>query len=76
MKRYLLNQLVWLDIAVNAITGGSPYMTISERAWQKREQPFWNYAVRCIDALFGVFGEKNHCQNAEEGNETQYEILK
>ena len=31
-------------------------------------------AVRFIDWLFGLFGQKDHCKNADEGNEAQYEV--
>jgi hypothetical protein len=68
IKRYLLNQLVWMDIAVNAIAGGSPYETVSERAWRHQ----WKFAIFVLDHIFG----QGHCENAEEGNEAQYEILK
>lgn len=74
IKRYLLNQLVAADISVNALIGGSPYETISERAWRHREHWAAAYAVRFIDWLFSMFGEKDHCQNADEGNEAQYEV--
>lgn len=72
IKRYLLNQLVWIDIAINTIAGGSPYMTISERVWNHQYKP----AIAIIDWIFRLFGEVNHCANAAEGNEAQYEVWK
>jgi len=75
-KRYLLNQLVAFDIVVNAIIGGSPYETLSERGWRHRDNRYAAIAVRLIDFTFGLFGEKNHCRNADEGNESQYEVWK
>lgn len=74
IKRYLFNWLVVLDLAVNTMLGGSPYETISERCWRHRGHWAADYAVWVIDGLFSLFGQKNHCQNADEGNEAQYEI--
>lgn len=71
MKRWLKNQLVALDISINALTGGSPYETLSERAWRRQ----WTATIRVIDAVFGLFGEKDHCKNSAEGDEAQYEVL-
>jgi hypothetical protein len=68
VKRYFLNQLVWLDIAVNTITGGSPYETISERAWRHQ----WKTAIKIIN---WIFQDPNHCRGATEGDEGQYEVL-
>jgi hypothetical protein len=70
VKRYLMNQLVWIDIAVNATFGGSPYMTISERAWNHQ----WLKTIAVIDWIFRLFGQADHCKNAAEGDESQYEI--
>lgn len=74
MKRYLFNWLVLLDLAVNTLLAGSPYETISERCWRHRENKWAARAVRFIDWLFGLFGQKDHCKNADEGNEAQYEV--
>jgi len=74
VKRYLFNQLVVLDLSVNALLGGSPYETISERCWRHREHWAAGYAVRLIDWMFGLFGQVDHCKNADEGNEADYEV--
>lgn len=68
VERYFKNQLVWLDIAVNTIFGGSPYETISERCWRHQWQP----AIWVLDKIFG----EGHCAASEEGDETQYEVIK
>lgn len=70
-QRYIKNQLVWLDIAVNATFGGSPYETISERAYRRK----CTWAVAAIDFVFNLLGEKDHCKNSAEGDEGQYEVL-
>ena len=72
MKRWLLNQLVALDLAVNAtLLFGSPYETVSERCYRRG----WKIPCKVIDTVFGLFGEVEHCKNSAEGNEAQYEIL-
>ena len=71
-KRYLLNQLVWIDIAINSIAGGSPYETISERVWRHQ----WLKLAFVIDTIFyHLSGEVEHCKNAGEGDEAQYEVI-
>ena len=66
MNRYLKNLLIGcLDIPLNVISGGSPYETLSERAWR------WKVAgkrkgtvmVAVIDGLFGA----GHCAGSAEG---------
>lgn len=74
VKRYLLNQLVSADIAVNALLGGSPYETISERVWRHREHWAAAASVKLIDVIFRLFGQVDHCKNADEGDESQYEV--
>lgn len=74
VKRYLLNQLVAADIAINALIGGSPYETISERCWRHREHWAAAASVKLIDWMFGLFGQVEHCKNAAEGDESQYEV--
>jgi hypothetical protein len=74
MKRYLLNQLVAADIAVNALLGGSPYETISERCYRHREHWAGALTVGFIDWLFRLFGQQDHCKNSDEGNEADYEV--
>lgn len=66
-KRYLKNQLVWIDIAVNTVLGGSPYETISERAWRHQ----WKHTIWLIDFVMG----KGHCAGSAEGDEAQYEVI-
>lgn len=74
MKRYLLNQLVALDIGINSLLGGSPYETISERVWRHREHWAAGLSVKLIDSIFKLFGQQDHCKNADEGNEAHYEV--
>jgi len=67
-KRYFINWLVWFDIGVNVLTGGSPYMTLSERAWAHQ----WRKTIAVLDWLFGA----GHCKYSTEGDESQYEVIK
>jgi hypothetical protein len=62
-QQYLLNYLVILDEAGNAITGGSPHETISSRAykaWQAGRH--WG----CILCRLLDWIEKDHCKIASE----------
>lgn len=74
MKRYLFNQIVAFDIAINALLGGSPYETISERCWRHRGNVYADMAIDLIDWIFSLFGQVDHCKNADEGNEADYEV--
>ena len=72
MKRYLLNWLVVFDIAVNVLFGGSCYETISERVWRHQ----WLGLAFVIDVVFHTLsGGVDHCRNAGEGDEAQYEVI-
>ena len=68
VKRYFLNQLVWMDIAVNTIAGGSPYETISERCWRHQ----WKLGIAILDGIFG----KGHCAGSPETDESEYEVIR
>ncbi|MEI6207284.1 MAG: hypothetical protein WCP20_10910 [Desulfuromonadales bacterium] len=68
VKQYIKNQVIALDIMVNAATGGSPYMTLSERAWAHQ----WRKTIAVLDWLFGA----DHCKYSTEGDESQYEVIK
>lgn len=62
LKRYLLNILIVLDIAVNALVLlGSPYETISSRAGkaQLKQQRWGCVLCRVLDWL-----QKGHCKTA------------
>jgi hypothetical protein len=58
LKRFLLNMLILLDETANALTGGSPNETISERAAKAR-----NAGKRWGCVLCGLL-PKGHCDNA------------
>ena len=74
MKRYLFNWLVLIDLGVNTLLAGSPYETISERCWRHRDHWAAAKAVQLIDWIFSLFGQVEHCKNADEGNEADYEV--
>lgn len=74
IKRYLFNWLVLIDLAINTLLAGSPYETISERCWRHREHWAAAASVKLIDGIFRLFGENDHCKNADEGDESQYEV--
>lgn len=63
---YFYNLLKALDQLFNAVRGGAADATISADAWHAdQEGRIWGRVARpAIDALFGLFGEKDHCQNA------------
>ena len=74
IKRYLFNWLVLIDLAINTLLAGSPYETISERCWRHRDHWAAAASVKLIDGIFRLFGENDHCKNAAEGDESQYEV--
>lgn len=70
MVSYLLRVLIGLDLLVNSLLAGSPYETLSGRAWRMhlKGQPYWGWTARAIDTLF--FWQPDHCRKAYE-NELQ-----
>lgn len=59
---YLKNVLVAADLLLNACCAGSPYETLSGRAWRMHEkgQRYWSWTAKAIDTIF--FWQPNHCQ--------------
>ncbi|GBL46216.1 hypothetical protein SFMTTN_2029 [Sulfuriferula multivorans] len=53
------NILLAIDLLWNALSRGSPFQTISARAWYNRADPRWHRLVRVLDAL-----QTDHCLNA------------
>jgi hypothetical protein len=56
---YLFNILIALDFLANALLGGEPQETISERLW--REYPS-SECRKLVDFIFG----KDHCKQSAE----------
>ena len=58
----LVNLLVLLDRAINALLGGSFHETLSARAHRLdvRDHPYWGWTARFINALF--FWQDDHCK--------------
>ena len=52
--------------ALNAIFGGWADESLSSRAWRSQDRRGWSYAVWLIDAVFRLFGERDHCWQAYE----------
>ena len=53
--------LIALGQLLNTLTGGWPDETMSSRAYRLAvEGTTW--PMRCIDAVAGIFGDKNHCE--------------
>ena len=71
-KRYLLNNLIAFDQAVNALFGGDPDETISSRVGKRRDQreQFW---AGVVDKLF--FWDKNHTAKSIEPDEGKDSVL-
>lgn len=65
-----MKQLLQIAIAVdqlgNTLIGGWADETISARAWRQRHKRRWRIAMRVIDAVFGLFGQQDHCRQAHE----------
>lgn len=62
MAPWLLNNLISLDIAINTITGGEAYETLSGRAHKARSKghKYWGWTANVIDWLF--FWDEGHCE--------------
>lgn len=69
MKLYIYNLLIGIDQLFNVIFGGAPDRTISYRVWQHREHWAGAAAVKLIDGIFLIFGEKDHCRKVFEGGD-------
>lgn len=55
--------LIALDQLINTLAGGWPDETMSSRAYRLAvEGTTW--PMRMIDAVAGLFGDKNHCEQA------------
>lgn len=61
--------LLWLDRAVNGLTGGSFHRTLSARAHltARNGHKYWGWTERFINQLF--FWDENHCKNQWEQEE-------
>jgi len=59
--RWWLNQLIILDVGVNALIGGDPYEPISSVVgkMQRAGNKWGIFWARIIDGIFG----KDHCKN-------------
>ena len=54
--------LIAFDQLINAMIGGWPDETMSSRAWRWHKDNIRHWPYKTIDAVFGAFGDKNHCQ--------------
>lgn len=63
---YLLNAAVAFDRFCNTVLNGSLDETLSARAWRTEQtgKAFGKFFRPLIDALFLLFLQRNHCQNA------------
>lgn len=71
IKRYLVNLLIALDQAVNALTGGDPDETISSRFGKRSSS---NLIRRAIDRFF--FWQPDHTKNSIEPDEGKDSVSK
>lgn len=69
--RYIINILVAIDQAVNAILGGDPDETLSSRAW-KLAKAGMRWPARVIDRILG----RGHCEAAAEEDEGKNKVIK
>lgn len=59
MRRYFINLLILLSLAINAILGGNPRETFSSRAGKAARLGKWWAKFFC--RIAGLF-QKNHCE--------------
>jgi hypothetical protein len=68
MKQFLIA----LDQVVNTLVWargegfGRADETLSARMYRLRERPGWGAAMAVTDAVFGVFGDPDHCRGSWE----------
>jgi len=53
-----------VDCILNMVLGGSFRQTLSGEAWRQRDHKWWGWTHDAIDALFGLFGQTDHCKKA------------
>lgn len=68
MRKYLLNLAIALDQFINALFGGNPDETISSAVGRKDLDGRWwaRLARPCIDWIFSLLGEEDHCYKSIE----------
>jgi hypothetical protein len=62
----LLQIAVAIDQLGNTLIGGWADETISARAWRQQHRPAWRVALRVIDGVARLFGQRDHCRKAHE----------
>lgn len=62
----LLQIAVAVDQLGNTLLGGWADETISARAWRQRHKRRWLVAMRVIDGIARLFGQRDHCRKAHE----------
>jgi len=61
---YWRGVLIAIDQLANALFNGWPDETLSSRAWRWHIQGKRSWPRQMIDCLFALFGDLNHCENA------------
>lgn len=61
---YVTNVGIGIDMTLNAFLGGSPWETLSSRAWRNRDHKYWHWCYRFINGIF--FLQENHCKQSFE----------
>lgn len=56
--------LIGIDQMLNALLGNWPDETLSSQAWRWHRDGFRRWPCKMLDAVFGVFGDQNHCRES------------
>ena len=71
LKSYLMGLLLWLDLGLSALFGGSPREYPSAAFYRRavlQKRWYWVPMMWLIDTIaLKVFGQKDHCKDAFEG---------
>lgn len=75
-KSYCKRVLIAIDQLCNAVIGGSPDETMSSRVWRNSLKGYWyaKVGVKILDAVFSLFGDKDHCRVSYENEMTRKQL--
>lgn len=67
--KYLMNIVLWLDLGLNTLTGGSPYESVSSRLGRNYRG---TWIERMVDKYaWEIFRQKWHCENSTRPTKEQ-----
>ena len=61
---YSKKVLIAVDQLLNALLGNWPDETLSSQAWRWHRNGVRHWPYQAVNALFGLFGDKEHCEES------------